>query len=172
MRKRSPAALVIFNLIAFTFLAKNPVLAMAMVQEKTEIGGGVSPPEGNSTFVGGTTWCVARASSPPADLQVALDWACGKGQADCRAIRAGGPCFEPDTLIAHASFAFNSYYQQNGNSDIACYFGGTAALTRNDPSYSRCMFSTSESIKASSAASNGEASSRTWWNIAALVRTA
>lgn len=108
-----------------------------MVQEKEDATIPVttlSPPEGNTTFLGGTTWCVARAGAPQIDLQNALDWACGLGMADCRPIQAGGPCFEPNTLLSHASFAFNNYYQQNGNSDIACNFGGTAILTKINPS--------------------------------------
>ncbi|KAH6765220.1 Carbohydrate-binding X8 domain superfamily protein [Perilla frutescens var. hirtella] len=85
-------------------------------------------------------WCVARPGVPQGDLKIALDWACGMGKADCRPIQAGGTCFEPDTLLSHASYAFNNYYQQNGNNDIACYFGGTAALTRHNPSYGRCSY--------------------------------
>lgn len=94
----------------------------------------LSPPEGNTTFLGGTNWCVARPGVPQAELKIALDWACGMGKADCRRIQAGGPCFQPDTMLSHASYAFNSYYQQNGNNDIACYFGGTATLTPHNPS--------------------------------------
>lgn len=108
-----------------------------MVQEKEDATIPIttlSPPEGNTTFLGGTTWCVARAGARQFDLQNALDWACGLGMADCRPIQAGGPCFEPNTLLSHASFAFNTYYQQNGNSDIACNFGGTAILTKTNPS--------------------------------------
>ncbi|CAL9195251.1 unnamed protein product, partial [Musa hybrid cultivar] len=93
-----------------------------------------SPPEGNTTFVEGTTWCVARPGVSQFDLQNALDWACGLGAADCSLVQPGAACYEPDTLLGHASYAFNSYYQQNGNSDIACYFGGTAIITSRDPS--------------------------------------
>ncbi|XP_006448957.2 glucan endo-1,3-beta-glucosidase 13 isoform X1 [Citrus clementina] len=94
----------------------------------------LSPPEGNTTFLDGTTWCVALAGASQIDLQNALDWACGLGKADCKAIQDGGLCYEPDTLVSHASYAFNNYYQQNGNSDIACNFGGTAAVTKHNPS--------------------------------------
>lgn len=93
-----------------------------------------SPPEGNTTFVEGTTWCVARPGVSQFDLQNALDWACGLGAADCSLVQPGAACYDPDTLLGHASYAFNSYYQQNGNSDIACYFGGTAIITNRDPS--------------------------------------
>ncbi|XP_047313499.1 glucan endo-1,3-beta-glucosidase 12 [Impatiens glandulifera] len=100
----------------------------------------MSPPEGNTTFLDGTTWCVAQSTVSQADLQNALDWACGLGMTDCSPIQNNGPCFEPDTLVSHASYAFNNYYQQNGNSEIACNFGGTAVLTRRNPSYGKCQY--------------------------------
>ncbi|GAB2214049.1 hypothetical protein Droror1_Dr00018383 [Drosera rotundifolia] len=103
----------------------------------------LSPPEGNTTFLDGTTWCIARPSATKGDLQNALDWACGPGKTDCNPIRAGGICFHPDNLLSHASYAFNSYYQQNGNSDIACNFGGTATLANTDPSYGECKYAAS-----------------------------
>lgn len=122
----------------FLFLSKNLALtAEVVVQEKADAGIPVttlSPPEGNTTFLDGTTWCVALAGVSQGDLQNALDWACGLGMADCREIQDGGACFEPDTLVSHASYAFNNYYQRNGNSDIACNFGGTATVTKNNPS--------------------------------------
>jgi hypothetical protein len=60
--------------------------------------------------------------------------------ADCSPIQEGGACFDPDTLVSHASYAFNNYYQQNENSEIACNFGGTAVLTRKDPSKKSLAF--------------------------------
>ncbi|KAI3680989.1 hypothetical protein L6452_35769 [Arctium lappa] len=107
----------------------------------------LSPPEGNMTFLGGTNWCVASPSATQYDLQSALDWACGLGMTDCSQIRPGGPCYQPDTLFSHASFAFNSYYQENGNSDVACNFGGSATLTKNDPSYGKCVYAASGPAK-------------------------
>lgn len=92
------------------------------------------PPEGNTTFLDGITWCVALPGVAQDDLQKALDWACGPGRANCGPIQVNGPCYQPNSLVSHASYAFNNYYQQNGNSDIACNFGGTATLTKNDPS--------------------------------------
>ncbi|XP_071722477.1 major pollen allergen Ole e 10-like [Rutidosis leptorrhynchoides] len=130
-----------------------------------------SPPEGNTTFLDGTTWCVALPGVPQIDLQNALDWACGVGMADCSAIQDGGSCYHPDTLVSHASFAFNTYYQQNGNSDIACNFGGTASLTKHDPSYGKCTYSASGTVS-SSAPSNSKYQyprSFMWWKFATIL---
>ncbi|XP_055834656.1 glucan endo-1,3-beta-glucosidase 13 [Solanum dulcamara] len=147
-----------------------------MVQEKEDATVPIttlSPPEGNTTFLGGTTWCVARAGARQFDLQNALDWACGLGMADCRPIQAGGPCFEPNTLLSHASFAFNNYYQQNGNSDIACNFGGTAMLTKINPSHEKCIYATSstriENMKSGAPPFPKERLSIMWWKIAMIL---
>eukprot|EP01018_Ginkgo_biloba_P001234 Gb_19444 [translate_table: standard] len=99
-------------------------------------------PEGNIS-VDGTTWCVASPYAKEADLQKAVDWACGSGNVDCSAIQPGQPCFQPDSLVSHASYAFNSYYQKNGHSSVACNFGGTGNVTTKDPSYESCVYTTS-----------------------------
>lgn len=103
------------------------------------------------------TWCVAASNASDADLQKALDWACGSGNVDCSAIQPSQPCFEPDSLVSHASYAFNSYYQQNGASDIACSFGGNGIRTNKNPSYDNCIYATVGSRK--TAASNATAAS-------------
>ncbi|KAM0852206.1 hypothetical protein ACQ4PT_051919 [Festuca glaucescens] len=109
----------------------------------------LSPPEGNTTFIDGVTWCVARPGVPQEDLQNALDWACGQGAADCSPLQPGGHCHQPNTLLLHASYAFNIFYQQNGNSDIACNFGGAGSITKRDPSFGPCKFLASETSAAS-----------------------
>lgn len=80
------------------------------------------------------TWCIASSDVSELDLQSALDWACGPGNVDCTTIQPSQPCYQPDTLISHASFAFNSYYQQNGATDVACSFGGAGIKTTKNPS--------------------------------------
>ncbi|XP_050223807.1 glucan endo-1,3-beta-glucosidase 13 [Mercurialis annua] len=131
----------------------------------------MSPPEGNTTFLGGSTWCVALAGVTQIDLQNALDWACGLGMTDCSAIQQGGACFEPNTLLSHASFAFNNYYQQNGNSDIACNFGGTATLTKNNPSYGKCVYASSGvgSLRSSAPPSSKYRPNFVWWKFAGIL---
>lgn len=49
-------------------------------------------------------------------------------------IRPGGACFYPDTVIAHSSFAFNSYWQREKNNGGSCDFGGAAIVVSSDPS--------------------------------------
>ncbi|XP_027067828.2 uncharacterized protein [Coffea arabica] len=86
-----------------------------------------------------SVWCVAKPTVPPTPLQVALDYACGSG-ADCEPIKRNGLCYLPDTVIAHASYAFNSYWQKTKLAGGTCDFGGTAMLVSVDPSYDECQF--------------------------------
>ncbi|BFG35813.1 hypothetical protein CerSpe_220870 [Prunus speciosa] len=85
-------------------------------------------------------WCVAKPTVPADTLQVAMDYACGDGGADCNAIMPDGNCYSPDSVVAHASYAFNSYWQKNKRNGGTCSFGGTAMLINNDPSYLQCRF--------------------------------
>ncbi|XP_062096068.1 major pollen allergen Ole e 10 [Humulus lupulus] len=146
-----------------------------VVQEKADAAMPIttlSPPEGNTTFLDGITWCVAHAGVSQIDLQNALDWACGLGMADCKPIQEGGPCYQPDNLVSHASYAFNNYYQQNGNSDIACNFGGTAVLTKNNPSYGKCNYAGPGSVSSTSAPSLfilKNSQSFVWWKLAGTL---
>ncbi|GFP96972.1 glucan endo-1 3-beta-glucosidase 13 [Phtheirospermum japonicum] len=87
-------------------------------------------------------WCIVSGSASAADLQNGLSWACGPMNVDCLAIQPSQPCFEPNSLASHASYAFNSYYQQNGATDIACTFGGAGVRTNKNPSYDNCMYTT------------------------------
>lgn len=82
----------------------------------------------------GQSWCVAKGDAGKDKLQEGLDYACGEGGADCHPIQPGSTCFDPNTVEAHASFAFNSYYQKKGRAIGTCYFGGAAYVITQQPS--------------------------------------
>lgn len=78
-------------------------------------------------------WCVAKPTVPDPIIEEAMNYACGSG-ADCASIQPAGSCFEPNSLLAHASYAFNSYWQRTKVAGGTCEFGGTAILVTVDPS--------------------------------------
>ncbi|XP_038703667.1 glucan endo-1,3-beta-glucosidase 4 isoform X2 [Tripterygium wilfordii] len=84
-------------------------------------------------------WCIADEQTPDDVLLNALDWACGNG-ADCRKINDDQPCYFPNTVKDHASYAFNSYFQKFKHKGGSCYFNGAAIITELDPSYNYCHY--------------------------------
>ncbi|KAL4283240.1 hypothetical protein GQ457_16G006010 [Hibiscus cannabinus] len=91
---------------------------------------------GNSTAV----FCVAKDDASEDKLQDGLNWACGQGQANCSVIQSGQPCYLPNSIKNHASYAYNDYYQKMRSVGGTCDFDGTATITTNDPSYRSCIF--------------------------------
>ncbi|KAF9679405.1 hypothetical protein SADUNF_Sadunf06G0011800 [Salix dunnii] len=79
-------------------------------------------------------WCIADEQTPDDELQRAMDWACGKGGADCSKIQLNQPCYMPNTIRDHASYAFNNYYQKFKHKGATCYFNAAALITDLDPS--------------------------------------
>lgn len=86
-----------------------------------------------------STWCVARSDATTQALQTALDYACGAG-ADCSPLQSTGLCYLPNTIQAHASYAFNSYYQRKAMAPGSCDFSGTSTIAQTDPSMSFFFF--------------------------------
>ncbi|KAE9609650.1 hypothetical protein Lal_00006243 [Lupinus albus] len=90
------------------------------------------------------SWCVCKDGSD-ATLQKTLDYACGAG-GDCNPLRQNGPCFQPNTVKAHCSYAVNSFYQKKGQAPMSCDFSGTATVTSTNPSSSSgCAYPSSAS---------------------------
>ncbi|KAG8382720.1 hypothetical protein BUALT_Bualt05G0106700 [Buddleja alternifolia] len=86
------------------------------------------------------TYCVAKEGADRKMLQAALDWACGPGKVDCSPLLQGQPCYEPDTVVSHASYAFDAYYHRMAMGDGTCNFNGVATISTSDPSHGSCIF--------------------------------
>lgn len=96
----------------------------------------ISPsPEAPSPTSGGDgqSWCLPKQDATDDELQANIDYVCGSG-VDCKPIQDGGPCYEPNDLRSHASYAMNAYYQANGRHDFDCDFSNTGSITDSDPS--------------------------------------
>ncbi|KAI7729191.1 hypothetical protein M8C21_025865 [Ambrosia artemisiifolia] len=93
-------------------------------------------------------FCVARKGADAASLQGGLNWACGPGQANCTAIQSGQPCYLPNMVQNHASYAYNDYYQRKRRVGGTCDFGGTAVITNVNPSYGSCIYTGSSNSSA------------------------
>uniref|UniRef100_M4D3P6 glucan endo-1,3-beta-D-glucosidase n=1 Tax=Brassica campestris TaxID=3711 RepID=M4D3P6_BRACM len=132
------------SVYALDFTGESSVPVSPSNSSTTSPGPSSSP--GNSTVIigggggGARKWCVASSQASVTELQTALDWACGPGSVDCSAVQPDQPCFEPDTVLSHASYAFNTYYQQSGANSSDCSFGGVSVEVDKDPSYGNCLY--------------------------------
>lgn len=89
--------------------------------------------QGPSTVEPNKKWCVPKSDASDAALQTNVDYVCST-KVDCKPIQAGGPCFEPNNVRSHASYAMNAYYQAFGPQDYNCDFNHTGVITYTDPS--------------------------------------
>lgn len=88
----------------------------------------------------GKIWCVVAEGVNQTALAGALSFACGQGNGTCDPIQPGGKCYKPNSLVAHANYAFSSYWAQFKKAGGTCYFNGLAIKTIQDPSYGSCKF--------------------------------
>ncbi|KZV29509.1 glucan endo-1,3-beta-glucosidase 13-like [Dorcoceras hygrometricum] len=86
----------------------------------------------------GKTWCMASGDVGEKKLREALDYVCDEGGVDCRWIQPGGSCYDPSSVVAQASLAFNRYYQMKSRRSGTCYFGGAAYVVTHTPRFGDC----------------------------------
>ncbi|KAL3627304.1 hypothetical protein CASFOL_028667 [Castilleja foliolosa] len=85
-------------------------------------------------------YCIADEQFPDDELLAAMNWACRNG-ADCGPIQdPKQACYQPNTLKDHASYAFNSYYQNMKHKGGSCYFNAAAILSALNPSNGSCKY--------------------------------
>ncbi|KAK6918733.1 X8 domain [Dillenia turbinata] len=87
----------------------------------------------NSSDAQEQIWCVASPKATDAMLWPALQWVCANG-ADCSQLQEDQPCYDPDTVSDHASYAFNNYWQRSKKLGGLCNFNNLAIPTNVDPS--------------------------------------
>lgn len=99
-------------------------------------------PEGkNNVAYKGKVWCVvAKGVINMTEVGNAVTYACGQGNGTCDAIQPGKACYQPNSLVAHANYAFSSYWSQRRSIGATCYFNGVAVQTTKDPGYGSCRF--------------------------------
>ncbi|KAK8517924.1 hypothetical protein V6N12_016760 [Hibiscus sabdariffa] len=89
-------------------------------------------PDNNEPYKG-KIWCMAVGGANATALSSALSYACSQGNKTCDPIQPGKPCFKPDSLFWHASYAFSSHWSQFKKAGATCYFNGLATQTAKDP---------------------------------------
>jgi len=74
--------------------------------------------------------CYAKRGLDPDALGEQLQWVCDPSILNCTAINPYGDHFNPNTLVDHCDWAFNTYYMANRATlgTYACDFGGNAEL--------------------------------------------
>lgn len=84
-------------------------------------------------------WCIMSPSASLDDAKVApsVSYACSR--ADCTSLGYGTSCGSLDAR-GNVSYAFNSYYQQNNQLDVACKFSNLGTVTTTNPSSGNCSF--------------------------------
>lgn len=83
-------------------------------------------------------WCVLNPHVKDlGDLPKSVDYACT--MSDCTALGYGSSCNHLSEQ-GNASYAFNMYYQLQGQNMGDCDFNGLAMVTEEDPSDDKCRF--------------------------------
>ncbi|XP_059669130.1 glucan endo-1,3-beta-D-glucosidase-like [Cornus florida] len=113
-----------------------PLLSLFLLFLVINSGGIMSFAHGQAPGQG--SWCMAKPSSSDVELLENINYACGV--ANCSAIQNDGPCYNPASLLNHASVAMNLYYQKAGRNFWNCDFKKSGVIVVTDPSYGDCKY--------------------------------
>ncbi|XAR62524.1 Glucan endo-1,3-beta-D-glucosidase [Bertholletia excelsa] len=102
--------------------------------KKSENEYGFLPNPLNDEPYQGKIWCVVADKVNLTELRSALSHVCEEGNRTCDALAPGKECYIPVSEIAHASYAFSSYWAKFRSTGATCYFNGLANQTTEDPS--------------------------------------
>ena len=83
-------------------------------------------------------WCVLSPTADLLSLQNTVSFACGNS--DCTELGYGASCYGLLDARGNVSYAFNQYYQMQGQSAGSCNFNGLGSITQKDPSVGSCKF--------------------------------
>ncbi|XP_057493889.1 major pollen allergen Ole e 10-like isoform X2 [Actinidia eriantha] len=83
-------------------------------------------------------WCVANPSAGAVKLQNFIDNYCNVAPLDCKLIRPGGTCYEPNTVQEHASVLLNLAYKADKKLRPCPLDVGQ--ITLKDPSHGSCIY--------------------------------
>ena len=75
---------------------------------------------------------MAKPATEDSKLQENINFACN--HVDCTPIQDGGSCYKPTTLVNHATFAMNLYYQTANRTITSCDFEDSGLIVTKDPS--------------------------------------
>ncbi|XP_074306889.1 putative glucan endo-1,3-beta-glucosidase A6 [Silene latifolia] len=116
-----------------------PVYPIDLTGAQTEFGP-LPKPNNNETYKG-ELWCVVHNAANVTQLGPTLSGLCSRFNGTCEAVIVPGKdCYEPVSMISHASYIFSAYWAKYRNKGTACFFNGLATLTTNDPSHGTCKF--------------------------------
>lgn len=102
--------------------------------------GPLPEPVNNSPYEG-DLWCVVGAGANVSALIPEVAYACEQLNGTCDALAPGKGCYEPVSVVWHASYVFSAYWTKFRSSGATCHFNGLASQTTTNPSHGLCKFS-------------------------------
>ncbi|XVF28993.1 hypothetical protein REPUB_Repub15cG0081400 [Reevesia pubescens] len=98
------------------------------------------PAAANNVPYKGKVWCEVAPGVNKMNLPAAISYACSQDNQTCAALSPGKECYEPLSILSHASYAFSSYWAKFRSQGATCFFNGLARETTVNPSRGNCSF--------------------------------